>query len=118
MSWPLPEKPRPTSFGDEGFGFSSFLKPEVQSPIITAFRCLRDPAFSFEDFYRRLSDRGMIIYPGKLTHADTFRIGNIGRLFPAEMEQLVQAIEASLRLMFPPDRPIIPVRVSFANSFM
>jgi 2-aminoethylphosphonate-pyruvate transaminase len=38
----------------------------------------------------------MIIYPGKLTQADTFRIGNIGRLFPAEMEQLVQAIEASL----------------------
>ncbi len=82
--------------GMRGLGFSSFLEPEVQSPIITAFRCPRDPAFSFEDFYRRLSDRGMIIYPGKLTQADTFRIGNIGRLFPAEMEQLVQAIEASL----------------------
>jgi len=50
-------------------------------------------------FYRKLSDRGFIIYPGKLTKGDTFRIGSIGRLFPWDMEQLVQAIRAVLMEM-------------------
>jgi 2-aminoethylphosphonate-pyruvate transaminase len=73
-------------------GFEAYLDPGVQSPIITAFLSPADPRFSFDSFYRKLSERGFIIYPGKLTRVDTFRIGNIGRLFPADMEQLVQAI--------------------------
>jgi 2-aminoethylphosphonate-pyruvate transaminase len=77
-------------------GFGPFLPAELQSPIITAFRYPEHPGFSFADFYRRLSERGLLIYPGKLTRASTFRIGNIGRLFPAEMEHLVQTIEVSL----------------------
>jgi len=77
-------------------GFRPFLPAEWQSPIITAFHYPQHPNFAFEDFYRRLSERGMIIYPGKLTQANTFRIGNIGRLFPADMEHLVQTIAAAL----------------------
>jgi 2-aminoethylphosphonate-pyruvate transaminase len=46
-----------------------------------------------------LSQRGFLIYPGKLTQVDTFRIANIGRLFPADMEQLVAAIESVLAQM-------------------
>ena len=77
-------------------GFQTFLPANVQSPIITAFRHPADPAFSFDDFYHRLSDRGMIIYPGKLTQVDTFRVGTIGRLFPADLEQLLVAIRLCL----------------------
>jgi 2-aminoethylphosphonate-pyruvate transaminase len=80
-------------------GFQPFLPAHVQSPIITAFRHPADPAFRFDEFYRRLSDRGMIIYPGKLTQIDTFRIGTIGRLFPADLEQLLAAIRLSLNEM-------------------
>jgi 2-aminoethylphosphonate-pyruvate transaminase len=78
-------------------GLKPYLPPAVQSYIITAFRTPDDPKFSFEAFYRGLSDRGFIIYPGKLTQVDTFRIGTIGRLFPPDLEQLVGAIEAALR---------------------
>jgi 2-aminoethylphosphonate-pyruvate transaminase len=74
-------------------GFRSYLKPEVQSPIITAF-LYPSPDFDFAPFYLALSERGFIIYPGKLTQVDTFRIGNIGRLFPADLEQLVRTIGA------------------------
>jgi 2-aminoethylphosphonate-pyruvate transaminase len=77
-------------------GFRPYLPKAVQSYIITAFLTPTDPRFSFNEFYRRLSERGFIIYPGKLTAVDTFRIGNIGRLFPADMEQLVQAIRGVL----------------------
>jgi len=78
-------------------GFEPYLDPAIQSCIITAFRYPADPAFDFGRFYRALADRGSIIYPGKLSEVDTFRIGNIGRLFPEDMEQLVFAIEAVCR---------------------
>jgi len=80
-------------------GFHPYLEPSVQSHFITAFRYPKGKPFEFDGFYRRLSDRGFIIYPGKLTEVDTFRIGNIGRLFPEDMEQLVFAIQATLSEM-------------------
>ncbi len=83
--------------GMGALGFRPLLRPEVQSPIITAFHFPKDTAFEFDGFYRRLSDRGMIIYPGKLTQVNTFRIGTIGRLFPADLEQLVHAVAGALR---------------------
>lgn len=83
--------------GMSALGFRPLLRPEVQSPIITAFHFPKDDAFGFDAFYRRLSDRGMIIYPGKLTQVNTFRIGTIGRLFPADLEQLVHAVSGALR---------------------
>ena len=70
-----------------------FLNPEIQSVIITAFRSPTDPAFQFSEFYHRLSDRGMIIYPGKLPRVDTFRVGTIGRVFETDIAQLLHAIE-------------------------
>jgi len=75
-----------------------YLDPKVQSHIITAFHYPR-VGFDFDRFYRKLSDRGFIIYPGKLTQVDTFRIGNIGRLFPADLEQLVAAVGVVLQEM-------------------
>jgi 2-aminoethylphosphonate-pyruvate transaminase len=82
--------------GMKGLGFSPYLSSSVQSHFITAFRYPTGTSFDFARFYRSLSDRGFIIYTGKLTAVDTFRIGNIGRLFPEDMEQLVLAIKATL----------------------
>jgi 2-aminoethylphosphonate-pyruvate transaminase len=81
-------------------GFRPLLAAPVQSPIITAFR-YPTADFDFAAFYRKLSDRGFIIYPGKLTQVDTFRVGNIGRLFPADFEQLTGAAEQAMREMAP-----------------
>lgn len=77
--------------GMAALGIQPYLREPVQSHIITAFR-FPTADFDFNQFYRKLSDRGFIIYPGKLTQVDTFRVGNIGRLFPADLEQLVAAI--------------------------
>ena len=83
--------------GMSRLGFETLLAPEVQSPFITAFLYPNNGWFDFNLFYRVLSDRGFIIYPGKLTRADTFRIGTIGRIFPADIESLLYAIELSVR---------------------
>jgi len=78
-------------------GLRPYLHPEVQSYIITAFGYPHFQGFSFPVFYRDLSQRGFLIYPGKLTKADTFRIGTIGHLFPRDIAHLVEAIGATLR---------------------
>ena len=78
--------------GMRTMGFQPYLRPEVQSPIITSFYYPDHPRFDFDDFYRGLSDRGMIIYPGKLSDVDCFRIGSIGRIWPADVRQLLSAI--------------------------
>ncbi len=40
-----------------------------------------------------------MIYPGKLSAADCFRIGNIGRLFESDMHALLAAIRVTLAEM-------------------
>lgn len=54
------------------------------------------PGFTFEALNRGLCERGFIIYPGKLTQVNTFRIGTTGRLFPADIEQPVHAVSRVL----------------------
>jgi 2-aminoethylphosphonate-pyruvate transaminase len=79
--------------GMRRLGFREYLAPALQSDIITSFRYPDDPAFDFEEFYRLLAAQGMVIYPGKVSHADCFRIGTIGQIFPDQVEALVAAIE-------------------------
>jgi 2-aminoethylphosphonate-pyruvate transaminase len=74
-------------------GFQVYLDPAVQSFIITSFRFPADPKFTFQEFYRRLSDQGMIIYPGKISQVDCFRIGSIGRIFESDVKQLLASIQ-------------------------
>jgi 2-aminoethylphosphonate-pyruvate transaminase len=79
--------------GMKKLDFRPFLDPRVQSYIITSFYYPQEGNFSFDEFYRRLSDKGFIIYPGKLTRENTFRIGTIGRLFESDIRALLAAIE-------------------------
>lgn len=79
--------------GMRAMGFEAYLSPEMQGPIITSFRYPRDPLFQFDAFYRKLSDRGFVIYPGKVSDADCFRIGSIGNIFESDVRQLLAAIQ-------------------------
>jgi 2-aminoethylphosphonate-pyruvate transaminase len=80
-------------------GFRMFLDPAVQAPIIATFHPLDDPRFAFEAFYEALAARGFLIYPGKLTRADSFRIGCIGALERNDFQTLLVAIEEALSEM-------------------
>jgi 2-aminoethylphosphonate-pyruvate transaminase len=82
--------------GMTALGFRSYLDPAVQSYLITSFHYPDHPRFTFEEFYRRLSDLGCIIYPGKISQVDLFRIGSIGRLFEADIQTLLAAIGQAL----------------------
>jgi 2-aminoethylphosphonate-pyruvate transaminase len=78
--------------GMRALGFEPLLRDELQAPIIVTFRMPADPAFRFQAFYDALKERGYVIYPGKLTVADSFRIGCIGRLYPDHMRGALAAI--------------------------
>jgi 2-aminoethylphosphonate-pyruvate transaminase len=85
--------------GTRALGLREYVPPELQGPVITSFRFPVDPRFRFEELYRRLSDAGYVIYPGKVSQADCFRIGTIGRLFEADVRALVRALADTLREM-------------------
>jgi len=80
-------------------GFRVFLDPKIQAPIIVTFHAPADPKYSFKEFYDRVRDKGFILYPGKLTQVETFRVGCIGAIGPAEMRHAVNAVRDTLREM-------------------
>ncbi|BEJ49667.1 2-aminoethylphosphonate--pyruvate transaminase [Aeromonas dhakensis] len=73
-------------------GFVPLLPEEWQSPIITAFYSPAHPDYRFADFYQRLKAQGFVIYPGKVSQADCFRIGNIGDVTPERVRDLLAAM--------------------------
>ncbi len=73
-------------------GFETLLPLQWQSPIITAFLYPPTAGWQFKSFYADLKARGFVIYPGKITDRDTFRIGNIGDVHPADMQRLIAAV--------------------------
>jgi 2-aminoethylphosphonate-pyruvate transaminase len=85
--------------GMRALGFRTLLPDELQAPIIVTFHMPADPNFVFQTFYDRLKDRGYVIYPGKLTVADSFRIGCIGRLDANHMRGALAAVREILTEM-------------------
>jgi 2-aminoethylphosphonate-pyruvate transaminase len=90
--------------GMRALGFLEYLPPEHQSAIITSFHYPDHPHFDFANFYRRLSERGFVIYPGKISRAECFRIGTIGRIDEQDVRDLVAAVEQALVDMGAPPR--------------
>jgi 2-aminoethylphosphonate-pyruvate transaminase len=82
--------------GMRDIGFETLLDDRWLSPIIVTFFSPADPAFDFARFYELMKRQGYIIYPGKLTVADSFRIGCIGRMDGAVMEGVIAAAAAAL----------------------
>jgi 2-aminoethylphosphonate-pyruvate transaminase len=80
--------------GMEAMGFRTLIPREWQSPIITSFHNPVDPKYSFPVFYDKLKARRFVIYPGKVSQADCFRIGTIGHVFPEDIESLLENIRA------------------------
>ena len=83
--------------GMEALGFKTFLARAIQAPIIVTFHAPADPAYRFTDFYQRVRERGYILYPGKLTKVETFRVGCIGAIDANEMRNVVSAVAEALK---------------------
>jgi 2-aminoethylphosphonate-pyruvate transaminase len=78
--------------GMRELGFETLLPDPLHSPIITSFLSPTAPTYNFHKFYAALKTHGFVIYPGKVSSADCFRIGNIGEVYPADIQRLLTAI--------------------------
>jgi 2-aminoethylphosphonate-pyruvate transaminase len=85
--------------GMTALGFRTFLAREVQAPVIVTFHAPGDPNYTFRDFYDRVKARGYVLYPGKLTQVETFRVGCIGAIDANEMRNVVSAVAETLKDM-------------------
>jgi 2-aminoethylphosphonate-pyruvate transaminase len=85
-----------TVAGMEAMGFKPYLAPEKRGYTITSFYYPDHPNFSFKTFYEKLAEKGSVIYPGKLSHADCFRVGHIGRLEKSDVFGLLSAVKQTL----------------------
>jgi 2-aminoethylphosphonate-pyruvate transaminase len=85
--------------GMRALGFKTFLPDAVQAPIIVTFHAPPDPAYDFGKFYALVRERGFILYPGKLTAVDTFRVGCIGAIGADTLNRAVAAVADTLREM-------------------
>lgn len=83
--------------GMAALGFKPFLDPAIQAPIIVTFHAPAHANYEFKRFYDVAKARGFILYPGKLTQVETFRVGCIGAIGPVEMEQAVHAVALALK---------------------
>ncbi|MDO2435828.1 2-aminoethylphosphonate--pyruvate transaminase [Aeromonas veronii] len=89
------ENQRTLVAGMAELGFAPLLPEQWQSPIITAFYSPAHPDYRFADFYQRLKAQGFVIYPGKVSQADCFRIGNIGDVTPDRVRALLAAMASA-----------------------
>lgn len=85
--------------GMRELGFETLLQSRWLSPIIVTFFCPAHENFVFDRFYDLMKAKGFIIYPGKLTVVDSFRVGCIGQMDENVMRQVVAAAKDSLAEM-------------------
>jgi 2-aminoethylphosphonate-pyruvate transaminase len=85
--------------GMQELGLKPFLDPKIQAPIIVTIHAPDSSNYEFKRFYNQVRDKGFVLYPGKLTQAETFRVGCIGAIGADEMRQAVHAIGDALREM-------------------
>jgi 2-aminoethylphosphonate-pyruvate transaminase len=85
--------------GMAALGLRAFLPRALQAPVIVTFHAPGDPNYAFKPFYEKVKARGYILYPGKLTQVETFRVGCIGAIDANEMRNVVSAVAETLKEM-------------------
>jgi len=82
--------------GMKSLGFTPLLDESLHSPIITSFYSPKAQDYQFKAFYQQLKEQGFVIYPGKVSNADCFRIGNIGDVHPSDIGRLIEAVQNAM----------------------
>lgn len=80
--------------GMEALGFKAYIKECDQGPIITTFFYPENFKVDFPAMHEYLKENGYVIYPGKLTDAETFRLGNIGEIYPEDVAKIIALFKA------------------------
>lgn len=85
--------------GMRALGLQTFLPDAVQAPVIVTFHAPASPNYDFSSLYSFVRERGFILYPGKLTQLETFRVGCIGAIGASDIAQAVAAVREGLEAL-------------------
>ena len=83
--------------GMEQLGFKAFIEQDHQGPIITTFFYPDNIQIEFKQMYAYLKKNGFVIYPGKLTERETFRLGNIGEIYEEDVKEVLSLFASFLK---------------------
>ena len=79
-------------------GFQFLVEEKHHSKLLTAILDPKSPNYSFNEMHDYLIERGFTIYPGKVGNINTFRLSNIGEIYPADIEAFLKVFEEYLKL--------------------
>lgn len=78
-------------------GFEFLVDEKHHSKLLTAILEPSAPHYSFNEMHDYLFERGFTIYPGKVGKINTFRLANIGEIYPEDIENFLVVFEDFLR---------------------
>jgi 2-aminoethylphosphonate aminotransferase len=73
------------------------VNESCRSKLISTIAYPASQGFDFDQMYAYLYDRGVTIYPGKVTDKATFRVANIGDISPADMDKMIELLRQYLK---------------------
>lgn len=79
-------------------GFKFLVDEKHHAKLLTAILDPESPNYSFNDMHDYLIERGFTIYPGKVGSINTFRLSNIGEIYPADIESFLKVFEEYLKI--------------------
>lgn len=78
-------------------GFKFLVETEYHSRLLTAILEPQHENYSFEGMHDYLYLRGFTIYPGKIKGTSTFRLANIGEIYPEDIKEFLRHLGDYLR---------------------
>ena len=79
-------------------GFKFLVDEKDHAKLLTAIMDPESPNYSFNEMHDYLFEHGFTIYPGKVGNINTFRLSNIGAIYPKDIENFLVVFEEYLRL--------------------
>lgn len=82
--------------GIEKLGFQNVIKREWQAGLVVAVKYPTDKNWDFEKVHDYCYERGFVIYPGKISTEDTFRLCALGAIDEEDIDNFMEVFREAL----------------------
>ena len=79
--------------GLDDLNLKRLVDDENASKLLTTIIEPENPKYNFNEFHDYLYNKGFTIYPGKISSQNTFRVANIGDIYPENMKKFIEIMK-------------------------
>ena len=79
--------------GLDKLNLKKLVNEKASSMLLTSIIEPQIEGYCFDDLHDYLYNKGFTIYPGKVSSENTFRIANIGQIYPENMNKFIEILE-------------------------